>query len=119
VKKFLPLFLAFFIPWLILEVLIVVQSRRATAMSASTAGTLVILLLGAALFFLTVLFYIPILRKLIPAVFFDDEPYHFQGSIGKFFGMNLLGIFLTAITLGIYGPWYLTRICRYLGGAMV
>jgi uncharacterized membrane protein YjgN (DUF898 family) len=115
-KKFLPLFLAFFIPWLILEVLTVVQSRRVEAMTVSTAGILALLLLIAALILLTVLFYIPILRKIVPAVLFDNETFQFRGSIGKFFGLNLLGIFLTVITLGIYGPWYLTRICRYLVG---
>ena len=115
-KKFAPLFLAFFIPWLILEVLLVVQSRRAESMTASTAGIFLLVLLILALLFLTILFYIPILRKLIPAVFFDNRPLHFQGSMGKFLGLNLLGIFLTAITLGVYGPWYLTRITRYLVG---
>ncbi len=115
-KRFLPLFLAFFIPWLILEVLILVQSRRAEATTASTASIFLLLLLVAGLFLLTVLFYIPILRKLVQAIFFDNEQFHFQGSIGRFFGLNLLGIFLTGITLGIYGPWYLTRICRYLVG---
>ncbi len=115
-KRFLPLFVSFFIPWLILEVLILVQSRRTETATASTASIILLLLLVAALFLLTVLFYIPILRKLVSAVFFDNEPFHFEGLIGRFFGLNLLGIFLTVITLGIYGPWYLTRICRYLVG---
>jgi len=106
-KTFLPLFLAFFIPWLILEALIVVQSRRAGAATVSTAGIFALLLLIAALFLLTVLFYIPILRKLVPAVFFDNEAFYFQGSIGRFFGLNLLGIFLTAACIKIY---------RYLAG---
>jgi len=97
-------------------VLILVQSRRAEATTSSAASIFLLLLLAAALFLLTVLFYIPILRKLVSAVFFDNEPFHFEGSIGRFFGLNLLGIFLTVITLGIYGPWYLTRICRYLVG---
>lgn len=83
-KKFLPLFLAFFIPWLILEVLTVVQSRRVEAMTVSTAGILSLLLLIAALLLLTVLFYIPILRKLVPAVLFDSETFQFRGSIGKY-----------------------------------
>jgi uncharacterized membrane protein YjgN (DUF898 family) len=115
-KRFLPVFLAFFIPWLILEGLIIVQSRRVEMMSDSTAGVFALLLLILALILLTVILYIPILRKLVPAVSFNNQAFHFQGSIGKFFGLNILGIFLTAITLGIYGPWYFTRICRYLVG---
>lgn len=115
-KKFLPLFLAFFIPWLILEVLTVVQNRRVEAMTVSTAGILALLLLIAALILLTVLFYIPILRKLVPAVLFDNETFQFRGSIGKFFGLNLLGIFLTVITLGIYLPAAYIKVYRYLVG---
>jgi uncharacterized membrane protein YjgN (DUF898 family) len=114
--KFLPLFLGFFIPWLILEVLIAVQSRRVQDTADSPANVLVLLLLLAAIFLLIFLLYIPMLRKIVPAVHFNDEAFQFRGSIGKFFGMNLLGIFLTVITLGVYGPWYLTRICRYLVG---
>jgi len=117
-KRFLPLFLAFFLPWLVLEVLIAVLSGTARAAAASTTEAVVLLPLLAALFLLAVLFYIPILRKLLPALYFDETAFHFRGSIGKFFGLNLLGIFLTVITLGIYGPWYLTRITRYLAGEL-
>jgi hypothetical protein len=115
-KRFLPLFLAFFIPWLIIEVIIAVLSGRAETANTPTTSVVALLPLVAALFLLTVLFYIPILRKLVPALYFDEAEFHFRGSIGKFFGLNLLGIFLTFITLGIYGPWYLTRITRYLVG---
>ena len=115
-KRFLPLFLAVFLPWLALEVLIAVLSGTAGAPTTSTTSIVVLLPLFAALFLLTVLFYIPILRKIVPALYFDEAAFHFRGSIGKFFGLNLLGIFLTCITLGIYGPWYLTRVTRYLVG---
>lgn len=116
-RRFFPLFIAFFIPWLILEVLIVAQSRRADKLFEETpVMAVVFLLLVVAMFLLIVLFYIPILRKLISAVSLDNEHFRFNGSIGKFFGLNLLGIFLTGITAGIYGPWYITRICRYLVG---
>jgi hypothetical protein len=116
-KRFFPLFIAFFVPWLILEVLIVFQSRRAdTVFEETPFMAVVFLLLAAAMFLLIVLFYIPILRKLTSAISLENEPFHFNGSIGKFFGLNLLGIFLTGITAGIYGPWYITRISRYLVG---
>jgi uncharacterized membrane protein YjgN (DUF898 family) len=116
-KRFFPLFIAFFIPWLILEVLILVQSRRAeTVFEETPVMAVVFLLLVLAMFLLIVLFYIPILRKLISAISLNRESFYFNGSIGKFFGINLLGIFLTGITAGIYGPWYITRISRYLVG---
>ena len=119
-RRFFPLFIVFFIPWLILEVLIVAQSRRADKLFEETpVMAVVFLLLVVAMFLLIVLFYIPILRKLISAASLDNEHFRFNGSIGKFFGLNLLGIFLTGITAGIYGPWYITRICRYLVGEIL
>ena len=117
-KKLLPLFLAVFLPWLALEVLVTVLSGRAGATASSTTGIIVLLPLMAAAFLLTILLHIPILRKIVPALHFDAAAFHFRGSIGKFLGSNLLGIFLTCITLGIYGPWYLTRITRYLVGEL-
>ncbi len=65
-KRFFPLFIAFFIPWVILEVLIVFQSRRADTLFEETpVMAVVFLLLVVAMFLLIVLLYIPILRKLI------------------------------------------------------
>jgi hypothetical protein len=115
-KRFLPLFLVVFIPWLVLEILIVVLGGGIGAQNTSKSSVVVLLLLFTALFLFTVLFYIPILRKLLSALYFDETAFHFRGSIGKFFGLNVLGIFLTCITFGIYGPWYLTRVTRYLVG---
>jgi len=116
-KRFFPLFIAFFIPWVILEVLIVFQSRRADTLFEETpVMAVVFLLLVVAMFLLIVLLYIPILRKLISAISLNNEPFHFNGAVGRFLGLNLLGIFLTGITAGVYGPWYITRISRYLVG---
>jgi len=116
-KRFFPLFIAFFIPWVILEVLIVFQSRRADTLFEETpVMAVVFLLLVVAMFLLIVLLYIPIFRKLISAISLNNEPFHFNGAVGKFLGLNLLGIFLTGITAGVYGPWYITRISRYLVG---
>jgi uncharacterized membrane protein YjgN (DUF898 family) len=114
-KRFFSLFIAFYIPWLILEIAISVQSGRLDAAAAS--GSVVLsLVLSLAMFLLIILFYVPILRKIVPAVSFNGQSFAFGGSIGKFFVINLLGVFLSIITLGIYGPWYITRIVRYLTG---
>ncbi|MDD5306130.1 MAG: DUF898 family protein [Deltaproteobacteria bacterium] len=37
----------------------------------------------------------------------------FTGTGGQFFVLNLVGILLTIITLGIYGAWYMTKVLRF------
>jgi uncharacterized membrane protein YjgN (DUF898 family) len=115
--RLLPLLLAFFIPFVIMEILVVVQSARVDEKTdTSAAAALLIFLLLLAMFLLSVLLYIPILRRVVSAVSLQGEPFRFQGSAGRFLGLNLLGLLLTGITLGVYGPWYITRVCRYLVG---
>jgi uncharacterized membrane protein YjgN (DUF898 family) len=114
-RKLFPLFIAFWIPFLILEV---VLSRQNMRMGASAGfGEAAPSLLGSlGIFLLSVLFQIPFMRRLVPAVSYDGNPFGFKGSIGRYFGLNLLGLFLSIITAGIYYPWYMTRITRYLVG---
>ena len=95
---------------------LIADKRVEEKTDASVAAVLLIFLLLLAMFLLSVLLYIPILRRVVSAVSLQGEPFRFQGSVGRFLGLNLLGLFLTGITLGIYGPWYITRVCRYLVG---
>jgi uncharacterized membrane protein YjgN (DUF898 family) len=37
----------------------------------------------------------------------------FNGSFGKYFGTVLLGFFLTIITVGIYGAWFIKNLHRF------
>jgi uncharacterized membrane protein YjgN (DUF898 family) len=62
----------------------------------------------------SILYVIPCYRIVAPKINFGGNPFAFRGSIGKFLLKNLLGIFLSIITLGIYFPWYITKISRYL-----
>ena len=47
-------------------------------------------LAGLGVFLLSVLFQIPFMRRLVPAVTFDGTPFGFRGSVGTYFGINLL-----------------------------
>lgn len=57
---------------------------------------------------------IPFYRKFINNIAFDNKQFSFHGNIPSFIGMNLLGIFLTIITLTIYMPWYIRRIMNHI-----
>ncbi len=53
-------------------------------------------------------------RKFINRIEFNGRQFKFNGSIPAFIGMNLLGIFLSIITLTIYLPWYIRKIMNYI-----
>lgn len=69
-----------------------------------------------ALFIAIIALYILWGRKLICAVGLEETRFKFEGSIPTFIGINLLGIFLTLITLGIYMPWYIKKVTKYYLG---
>jgi uncharacterized membrane protein YjgN (DUF898 family) len=63
-------------------------------------------------------FSILMMRKYVSAVSLSGQSLSFKGSVPKFVFMNLGGILLSIITLGIYMPWYIVRVSRYLTGEM-
>lgn len=46
------------------------------------------------------------LLGLIPAVSLGEESFEFNGTFGGYMKMNLKGLFLSVITMGIYSSWY-------------
>ena len=40
--------------------------------------------------------------------------FSFRGSLGEAYGVYLKGVLLTTLTIGIYTPWFLTNLRRYL-----
>lgn len=114
--KLFPLFIGFYIQFLILYILQILGSLRAQEAAAQPGSFLLTLAALLGLLLLYMFFTIPFLRRILPALWLQDRPLAFRGSIGRFVGLNLLGAFLSLITLGIYLPWYLTRVSRYLVG---
>lgn len=114
IRRYLPLFFGLYIPAVLLYVLLIAQTLRLQDNPANPAGLLILLLAFVLFFVLCTLLYIPILRVTIPAMGLEGKQFGFRGSIGRWFGMNLLGCFLTVITLGIYGAWYIARLTRYI-----
>jgi uncharacterized membrane protein YjgN (DUF898 family) len=115
--KLFPLFIGFYIPYLICYAAVLAGSRwaqggpdgRGAAVGLAAAGY-------AGLLLLYLLFTIPFLRRLVPALSLEGQALEFRGSTGAFLGLNLLGLLLSLVTLGIYSPWYAARVARYLSG---
>lgn len=57
------------------------------------------------------IFYI--VKLTIEGVEFKGESFVFNGTFDQYIWKLLLGMFLTIITLGIYSPWFITRIQKY------
>ena len=53
---------------------------------------------------------------MFPKLSIGEHAFGFRGEVGPYIGMNVGGILLTMITLGIYMPWYMKRIISYLAG---
>jgi uncharacterized membrane protein YjgN (DUF898 family) len=114
-RQLFPLFIAFYVPFVILEVLVTRQSTAGTAAGSPDLSQSLRSLAGSlGIFLLTVLFYVPFLRRIVPAATFDGLPFAFRGAVGRYLGLNLMGLLLSLVTLGIYYPWYVTRVTRYL-----
>jgi uncharacterized membrane protein YjgN (DUF898 family) len=112
--KLFPLFIGFYLPCLVLYALLVIASQEVQEKNPDPAAIWVTLGAFLGLFLLYLFFAIPFTRRILPALTLEGKPLAFRGSIGRFVGLNLLGAFLSLITLGIYAPWYIARIYRYL-----
>ncbi len=113
-RSFFPLFIGFYIPTAALYAVQFVWGTRPAPVGHPFGSAGVSLACAAGVLILYFFFAIPFLRRLIPAVSLEGKPLSFRGSLWPFFGMNLLGLFLSVITLGIYAPWYVTKVARYL-----
>lgn len=58
----------------------------------------------------------PILRRIIGNIYLGENSLKYSGKIGEFVLFNIGNLLLCLITLGIYFPWYLTKLWRYLLG---
>jgi uncharacterized membrane protein YjgN (DUF898 family) len=117
--KLFPLFIGFYLPYLLCYAAVLAGSRWAQGGPGGrgAAAGLVAALAGyAGLLLLYLLFTIPFLRRLVPALSLEGQALEFRGSTGAFLGLNLLGLLLSLVTLGIYSPWYAARVARYLSG---
>jgi uncharacterized membrane protein YjgN (DUF898 family) len=113
--KLFPLFIGFYFPYLICYAAALGGAGLAQG-GPGSRGTALAIAGDVGLLLLYLLFTIPFLRRLVPALSLEDQALGFRGSTGRFLGLNLLGILLSVVTLGIYGPWYAARVARYLAG---
>lgn len=113
-KQFFPLFLAFLILFAFYFYCVFQLSFQAN-MYQPSAGSWGLFVAGIIIFIFGMLaLYTPLLKLFINNLELDGKSLNYSGSMLPFIGRNLLGIFLSAITLGIYGAWYMRNIYGYI-----
>jgi uncharacterized membrane protein YjgN (DUF898 family) len=113
-----PIFICFYIPFALsyggIFFVIGLSNNKAVPMG----GYLIALFSCIAVLFVTYcVFAVLFSRKIMPAFSLDGTPFSFECSVLRFLGLNFVGALLSVVTLGIYTPWYLSKVIRlYAGG---
>lgn len=111
-QKLLPVWLTFMvlfiIPYvfLILKMKEIIQPNRPASIFILN-GILILMCIIAY----SILFYI--VKYIIEGVEFKGKSFVFEGSFGQFITKLILGLIFTIITLGIYSPWFITKIYKF------
>lgn len=113
-KKFFPLYIAFYA--LFVFYMIGVYSYTLSAYEIGQSSSVpVLFFVSLIVFFLGILLlYTPMLRLFINNLCLDGQAFRYGGRVMPFFWKNLLGIFLSIVTIGIYTPWYTKNIYAYI-----
>ncbi len=75
---------------------------------------LILFALTTVMILAEVIFCIIALRIVVPKLSIDGKSFSFDGSIGTFVGITVVGYLLTLVTLTIYAPWFARRVISYL-----
>jgi uncharacterized membrane protein YjgN (DUF898 family) len=104
--------------WIIvIAVEIVMQtSGSSTAWGKAHPEPALVIQLGFALvlWFVAMVFVIVFLRIIAPKLSCEGESFVFQGKIGEYIWLNVVGILLSIVTVGIFLPWYMRRVTDYM-----
>ncbi len=107
------LFLLFYVP-------ILMAARLAPSLVARTGVYLLLLLAFLfAMLIIQAIFTVIFLRIILPKLSIGGKAFGFRGDIGKYLGMNIVGLLLSIVTLTVYVPWYTRRIVAYLVGETI
>lgn len=109
-KKYFPiwiLFLIFFVAPYVILILKTTGIHHESSPSVLIFPILILLIIAAFAFS----FYT--FKLTIENIFYQDRSMKFTGTLGKFIGKVLLGLFLSIITIGIYTAWFINDMHKY------
>jgi len=111
-QKLLPVWLTFLVVFMVPYVYLMVNIKDFVDPHQSTKllgfyGIMFVLFVFAY----AIIFYL--VKLTIEGVEFKGNHFEFDGTFGQFIGKLILGLFLSIITLGIYSPWFITKIQKF------
>lgn len=109
-KKLLPIWLLFLV-FLISPYTFIIFKMKNIQPGDNTS--LLIMPLMILIVFISFILTFYFAKLTIENIVYKDKSLVFRGSFWKYFGVVLLGLFLTLITLGIYMAWFIKDIMRF------
>ena len=102
---FLVLFMVPYV-YFVLNIKNIIQPHQPSTILEFYGILVLIIVLSYAMIFYMV-------KLTIEGIEFKGESFVFEGTFGQFIGKFILGLFLTIITLGIYSPWFITKMQKF------
>lgn len=112
-KQIVPVWISFLLLFLAPYIGVIVFLQRLNLREGEGLYLIPILLVLVIIFIAFVFF---MNRLIINGIEYKEKHLDFDGKFGEFLGILLLGILLSIITMGIYLPWFNTRLQKFFIG---
>ena len=109
-KKFFPVWLAFYICYIVPYAFLIIKTKSDDSGISSPGIYLMSIAVVLVIAFLISFF---IMKLVIEHFSYNNKPLVFNGKFGDFVGIVLAGILLTVITLGIYAAWFAKDLTQF------
>lgn len=110
-KKLFPLWFAFLIFFVVPYMLFIVKYEQTIITGERAPWWIFLLLIPIIVAVFVFTFYY--IKFIIEGIEYKEKSLLFSGKFWEYFGIILLGFFLSVITFGIYGAWYCRDIQRF------
>jgi uncharacterized membrane protein YjgN (DUF898 family) len=109
-KKLLPIWILFLVFFMAPYVILIFKM---TSIQPGSKPSLIFIPLIILLIFIAFVLTFYIAKLTIENLAFKDKSIVFNGTLGKYIGVVILGLFLSIITLGIYMAWFIRNMHRF------
>ena len=113
-RLFFPAYVAFVACEIALILVVVIAASVETAEFGDLVGAwLSYFALAAALVVGSIVFQVMASRRFVPAIYVGGEALTFTREVKEALRIAVIGMLLSAFTVGFYGPWFVRRLTAY------
>jgi uncharacterized membrane protein YjgN (DUF898 family) len=109
---YLTLIVFYFIPVIAMQFMSAHMKTDPNDYNAAIISLVLFLVMVVTILLVTV----PIMKLFLQNTHFNDKPFSFTGTTSTFAWLNIKGILLSIITIGIYYPWFITNLMTFFTG---